>query len=143
MRTYTKVAATTAVVVAFAGYYGGHASSTTARSGDSTVVTTAAESGTLNCPELEHLWEEAGGSPSAAFMAAEIATAESSGREYATDADSNGTVDEGYWQINTVHGSLATYDPLGNARAAVEISDDGTNWQPWVTYQHGAEVGQC
>ena len=34
-------------------------------------------------------------------MAAEIATAESGGQQYATDADGNGTVDRGYWQINS------------------------------------------
>ena len=67
--------------------------------------------------------------------------AESSGRQYATDDDGNGTVDEGYWQVNSIHGT--TYDPLGNAEDAVRVSDDGTNWKPWVTYDHGAEIGQC
>jgi hypothetical protein len=98
-------------------------------------------SGTLNCTQLEELWESAGGSPSAAFLAAEVAMAESSGRQYATDDDGNGTVDEGYWQVNSIHGT--TYDPLGNAEDAVRISDDGTYWKPWVTYDHGREIGQC
>jgi LysM repeat protein len=99
-------------------------------------------SGTLSCPGLEELWEDAGGSAPQAFTAAEIAMAESSGEQYATDNDGNGTTDEGYWQINTVNGD-ATYDPLGNAKAAVSISDDGANWSPWVTYQTGAYEGQC
>jgi hypothetical protein len=98
---------------------------------------------TLDCSQLESLWEAGGGSPSEAFMAAEIARAESGGNQYATDNDGNGTTDEGYWQINTSHGSLATYSPLGNAEAAVEISDDGTDWSPWVTYQKGEYEGQC
>ena len=76
-------------------------------------------------------------------MAAEIARAESGGRQYATDNDGNGTVDRGYWQVNSIHGALSTYDPAGNARAAVELSGDGTNWSPWVTYQTGAYQGQC
>ena len=38
----------------------------------------------------------------------------------------NGTVDRGYWQINSVHGSLSTYGAAGNARAAVLISGNGT-----------------
>ena len=104
---------------------------------------TAGSGGTLSCSGLEGLWESAGGSPGTAFMAAEIATAESSGRQYATDDDGDGSVDRGYWQINSIHGALSTYDPAGNARAAVQISDDGTNWSPWVTYQTGAYQGQC
>lgn len=111
---------------------------TTSTSGDS-----GALSGTLSCSGLEQLWDEAGGNSADAFMAAEIAMAESSGNQYATDYDSNGTQDEGYWQINTVNGALATYDPLGNAEAAVSLSDDGTDWTPWVTYTTGAYNGQC
>lgn len=99
-------------------------------------------SGTLGCTALEQLWESQGGSPAAAFVAAEVAMAESSGEEFATDHDSDGSTDEGYWQINTSNGD-ATYDPAGNARAAVAISHDGTDWNPWVTYQHGAEAGRC
>lgn len=104
-------------------------------------------SGTLSCTQLERLWKQAGGSPSAAFMAAEIARAESGGRQYARDPVSglytDGTVDEGYFQINTVHGSLATYDPYGNARAAVIISNNGRDWSAWVTWKKGLEIGQC
>ena len=99
--------------------------------------------GTLSCSGLEALWESAGGSPGAAFTAAEIARAESSGRQYATDDDGNGTVDRGYWQVNSINGAGSTYDAAGNARAAVQISGDGTNWMPWVTYQTGAYQGQC
>lgn len=103
----------------------------------------AGSGGTLSCSGLEALWESAGGSPGAAFMAAEIARAESGGQQYATDDDGNGSVDRGYWQINSIWGSGSTFDPAGNARAAVQISDDGTNWSPWVTYQTGAYQGQC
>jgi Lysozyme like domain len=99
--------------------------------------------GTLSCHGLEALWESAGGSSAAAFTAAEIAMAESSGRQYASLNNTNGTTDRGYWQINSIHGSLSTYDPAGNARAAVRISGDGTNWGPWVTYNTGAYHGKC
>jgi LysM repeat protein len=96
-------------------------------------------SGTLSCNGLEALWEEAGGSHAEAFMAAEIAMAESSGRQFAT-----GPVGErGYWQIHPIHGALSTYDPLGNAKAAVIISDDGRNWTPWTTFSSGAYRGRC
>jgi hypothetical protein len=73
-------------------------------------------------------------------MAAEIAVAESGGRQYAHSP----TNDFGYWQINGGHGpSMATYDPLGNARAAIAISGDGTHWGAWTTYTSGAYQGRC
>jgi hypothetical protein len=100
-------------------------------------------SGTLDCYQLEQLWDAAGGNPSAAFMAAEVATAESAGQQYATLVDGNGTTDRGYFQINSIWGALSTYDPLSNAKAAVEISHDGTNFGPWTTYQTGAYQGRC
>jgi hypothetical protein len=106
-------------------------------------ITTAAHGGTLSCRGLEALWESAGGSRSAAFTAAEIAMAESGGRQYATDTNGGASTDRGYWQINSVHGGLSTYSAYANARSAVLISHDGTNWGPWVTYQTGAYYGKC
>lgn len=97
----------------------------------------------LSCRNLEKLWEDNGGSASTAFMAAEIAMAESNGDQYSTDYDSDGTVDRGYWQINSVHGALSTYDANGNASAAVQLSSDGTDWTPWVTYNNNKYEGQC
>lgn len=88
--------------------------------------------------QLRELWVQAGGNPAYAQIASAIAMAESTGNAGATDDDSNGTQDRGLWQINSSHGSLSTYVPLANARAAVQISDDGTNWLPWTTYQNGA-----
>lgn len=95
--------------------------------------------GSLGCSGLEALWRSAGGNPGSAFIAAEIAIAESGGRQYAT-----GTVgEEGYWQINPVNAGLATYNPYGNARAAIILSGNGANWSPWTTYTSGAYVGRC
>jgi LysM repeat protein len=120
--------------------YESPASSVTSSSAPSTVLTTSSElSGTLGCSGLEELWEDAGGSSHEAFMAAEIAMAESSGQQFAT----GGVGERGYWQINPNHGSLSTYDPLGNAKAAVVISADGTNWTPWTTFTSGAYLGRC
>ena len=39
--------------------------------------------------------------------------------------------------------ALATFDPIGNAKAAIQISQDGTNWSPWTTYTSGAYAGRC
>jgi len=96
-------------------------------------------SGTLGCSGLEQLWDAAGGNPSHAFMAAEIAMAESGGNQYALSP----TDDFGYWQINGSNGSLATYNALGNAKSAIILSDNGTNWSPWTTYTAGLYVGRC
>ena len=103
----------------------------------------SARGGTLSCSGLERLWEQAGGRPAAAFLAAEIAKAESSGRQYASLYNTNGTTDRGYWQINSVHGSLSTFGAYANARSAVLISGNGTDWTPWTTYNTGAYHGQC
>jgi LysM repeat protein len=107
-----------------------------------TVLTSSTSklSGTLGCSGLEALWESAGGAHSEAFMAAEIAKAESGGNQYAHSP----TNDYGYWQINGVHGpSEATYNPIGNAKAAIAISDDGRDWGAWTTYTSGAYRGRC
>ena len=107
-----------------------------------TTLTTSTKklSGNLSCSGLEALWEAAGGSRGEAFMAAEIAMAESGGRQYAHSP----TNDFGYWQINGVHGpSMATYDPIGNAKAAIAISGNGSHWGAWTTYTSGAYRGRC
>jgi LysM repeat protein len=106
-----------------------------------TVLTSSASklSGNLGCSGLEALWVAAGGARSHAFIAAEIAMAESGGRQYAHSP----TNDFGYWQINGVHGAMATYNPIGNARAAIAISGNGSNWGPWTTYVTGAYRGRC
>jgi LysM repeat protein len=96
-------------------------------------------SGTLGCSGLEQLWDYAGGNPADAFMAAEIAMAESGGNQYALSP----TDDLGYWQINASNGALATYSAYGNARSAIILSDDGTNWDAWTTYREGLYAGKC
>jgi hypothetical protein len=87
--------------------------------------------------QLEQIWVNAGGNPAYQIIAAAIAMAESGGNPTATDNDSNGTTDRGLWQINSTHGAQSTYNVMQNARAAVAISDNGTNWQPWTTYTTG------
>jgi len=128
------------------GHHGGNA---VAEAGHGTHAATAAivrgtvSGGTLSCSGLEALWEQAGGSPRAAFLAAEIAMAESSGSQYATMHNTNGTTDRGFWQVNSIHGPLSTYGAYANARSAVLISSDGRDWTPWTTYRTGAYAGKC
>jgi len=141
--TGRQVAAAVAggAVIALAAHHGSvHTAGSVA---SAAAMSAAGGGGSLSCSGLEALWKSVGGSPGTAFMAAEIARAESGGQQYATDNDGNGTVDRGYWQVNSIHGALSTYDPAGNARAAVELSDDGRDWSPWVTFQTSAYEGQC
>ena len=106
--------------------------------------------------DLEALWSLSGGSPGAASTAAAVALAESSGR---TDAILNtaypslpgyhppgsGALPEysvGLWQINTLaHPTYSVSElltPLGNAKAAVAISNGGASFSAWSTYKSGA-----
>lgn len=105
----------------------------------STVRAPVSFAGTYSCGALEALWISVGGNRGSAFIAAEIAMAESGGR---ADAISP-TNDFGLWQINGSHGSLATLNPVGNARAAVIVSGNGSNWSAWTTYRTGAYIGRC
>lgn len=96
--------------------------------------------GTLGCHGLEKLWVDVGGARWAKITAASVAMAESGGYQYAVSP----TDDIGYWQINRPSwGAMASTDPGTNARAAVRISSDGTNWSPWTTYRDGAYAGRC
>lgn len=98
----------------------------------------ASFAGTLSCSGLENLWTAAGGNPGSAFIAAEIAMAESGGQQYATGPAG----EEGYWQINPINGD-ATYNAIGNAQAAIHISGNGTDWSAWTTYTQGLYQGRC
>jgi LysM repeat protein len=96
-------------------------------------------SGSYSCSALESLWESAGGNSSAALIAAEIARAESGGNPNALSP----TNDYGLWQINGSNGSLATFNPYQNAKSAIILSGNGTNWDAWTTYTSGAFQGRC
>lgn len=94
---------------------------------------------TYTYQQLKDLWNQAGGNPQAADVAAATALAESGGRSDASNGNGNGSIDRGLWQINSVHGAQSTFDPMANARAAIAISNNGTNWKPWCTaYTDGA-----
>jgi LysM repeat protein len=108
------------------------------QSGGSTEVQRTSQ-GMYSCSGLEQIWEQAGGSASHAFMAAEIAMAESGGNPNAISP----TDDFGLWQINASNGALATLNAFQNAKSAITLSGNGTNWGPWTTYHSGAYSGRC
>lgn len=111
----------------------------TSRSSPSSGRGSTSLSGRLGCSGLEQLWDDAGGNPADAVMAASIAMAESGGNQYALSP----TNDYGYWQINASNGALATFNAYGNARSAIILSNDGSNWSAWTTYTSGAYAGRC
>lgn len=89
--------------------------------------------------QLKALWISAGGNATAAAVAAAVALAESGGNPNAFNGNGGRSQDRGLWQINSVHGAQSTFDPMANARAAVAISNNGSNWKPWcVAYTDGA-----
>lgn len=74
-------------------------------------------------------------------LAAAIAMAESGGSPSATNYNTNGSVDRGLWQINSIHRQFngqRLFEPNYNATAAYRISSGGSNWRPWVVYNTGA-----
>jgi hypothetical protein len=88
--------------------------------------------------DIERLWVQEGGDPSAAPVAAAVALAESGGNQSATNHNTNGSTDKGLFQINSIHGPLSSYDLKRNVKAAIKISSGGRDWSPWVTYKTGA-----
>lgn len=80
--------------------------------------------------------------------AAAVAMAESGGNPSAqaivtNPAPGNGPERSfGLWQVNTLahpnYDESSLLDPTYNARAALAISSNGTNWTPWSTYNSGA-----
>lgn len=88
-----------------------------------------AAAGAYSYAGLEQLWVANGGSVATEATAACIAEHESSGVASAF----NGR-DIGLWQIDPGHdpnGDL--YNANENARIAVQVSADGTNWSQWTT----------
>lgn len=90
--------------------------------------------------QIQQIWIQYGGSRATAPLAAAVAMAESEG-----DSDSisppnhDGTVDRGLWQINSKWWpQFSTTDLATNARGAVKISQNGTHWGDWTTYNTGA-----
>jgi hypothetical protein len=105
-----------------------------AKAGGGTATGKPANGSDYSYAQLEQLWINAGGSPSLAPLMAAIAEAESSGNPNAT----GGVGEKGLWQINpAAWGSLATYDPVGNARAAVHVYQS-QGLGAWSTYTSGA-----
>lgn len=83
--------------------------------------------------DLEAAWVRAGGREAAKRTASAVAMAESRGGLHSYSPNPDGHTNWGAWQIDAAApGDLLTLD--GNARAAVERSDNGRNWCAWQTW---------
>lgn len=96
--------------------------------------------GKASIQDLENAWIAAGGNRASAPIAAAIAMAESSGSgKCAPDPPGESC---SVWQVHMNdhpqydRNRLQT-DLVYAAKAAVEISNNGRNWNPWTTYTHG------
>ena len=99
-------------------------------------------SGVLTPSQIGFYAQGVGLSGQSQIIAIAIALAESGGRINATHTNTDGSIDRGLWQINSVHkqysASQLLSSPAYNAKAMYEISSGGRNWYPWATYTSGA-----
>lgn len=101
---------------------------------------------------LKHLWVSAGGDPKQADIMAHAAMAESGdGKTYAdpnsnhdhhTSYVENGVTyyPEGLWQISTISGFKDSFDPMANAKHAVQLFKE-RGMEPWDMSKHGGAGG--
>lgn len=100
----------------------------------------------LSYNQIQSLWIQNGGAPGWAPLAAAIAIAESGGKSVAlNNTPATGDYSVGLWQINyfgnLANSRTASYgtpaelqaDPNLQAKAAIALSGNGTNWGPWKT----------
>lgn len=90
---------------------------------------------------------EVGFSPSEAVMALAVMLAENNpGDPNAVNHNKNGSDDIGIFQINDSHAAMAggrqnLFDPVINARVALQLSRSGSGWLQWCTVPHGCGGG--
>lgn len=100
-------------------------------SGSSPTPTTYSGSGAMTTDQAKNFWIQAGGNPQAADMAAAVADASSGLDPAITRQNPDGTMSVGLWLIPQNGSPPGSTDPLANARAAVQLSKNGTDWSQW------------
>lgn len=96
----------------------------------------------LSAAQLAKLAKDTGFTGDGLVNAVAVALAESNGYTKALLVNENCTRDRGLWQINDYwHPEISeqqALDPVQNAKAAYDISDQGTDWDQWSTWENGA-----
>lgn len=96
----------------------------------------------LTKTQIEQLWQYAGGSAAYSDIASAVALATSGGRPDYVAQQADGTVNRGLWGINSSKGQLSTPDPVTNARGAIQLSNNGTDWRDWpAAYDSAGYLG--
>lgn len=100
----------------------------------------------LTVQQIAGYAQAAGFPPEELARATAVALAESGGDPGASHVNTNGSVDYGLWQINTVHGGLLNqgdkFNPLDNAKMALTVwRGAGNKWTPWAAYNNGSSQG--
>ena len=96
-----------------------------------TTKPTATSSGGMKYDQVENIWMQAGGSPQAAAMAAAVADASSGLNPNATRTNPDKTISVGLWLVPKNGVPPGSTDPMANARAAIQLSKNGTDWSQW------------
>ena len=96
----------------------------------------------LTFDQVENYWVQAGGNPQAASMAAAVADAESGLNAGASRTNPDGSQGVGLWLLPSNGSPPGSTDPLANARAAVQLSQNGTDWTQWCSTWSDNNCGQ-
>lgn len=83
--------------------------------------------------QVKNAWIQAGGNPQAADMAAAVADAESGFNPSAQRINPDGSTGIGLWLLPSNGNPPGSTDPVANARAAVQQSNNGTDWTQWCS----------
>lgn len=95
--------------------------------------TAAQGSAALTLDQVKNYWIAAGGNPQAADMAAAVADAESGLNPNASRQNPDGTLGIGLWLIPQGGTPPGSTDPVANARAALQLSNNGQDWTQWCS----------
>lgn len=98
--------------------------------------------GGMTFDQVENAWIQAGGSPQVAAMAAAVADAESGLNPSASRTNPDGTTSVGLWLLPANGTPPGSTDPLANARGAVQLSQNGTDWTQWCSTWSDNNCGQ-
>lgn len=89
------------------------------------------QSQSLTYQQVQNIWISAGGNPQASSMAAAVADATSGLNPNAIRNLPNGQQAIGLWGLPKNGQPPGSTDPTANARAAIQLSSNGTDWSQW------------